>query len=214
MVDDADLPTNSGPFVPPVSAGSATHHREVVEVVAQNVRRVRTARRLSQAELARRSGIAKATLSQLEVGRGNPTIETLFALAKVLRVPLGVLLHEREAAPTAVSRRDDRTVVEGAAVDMSLVDSFSEGQTLHELYHLDVRPTRQDAAAHATGVRERILVTCGTLQTGLASEPVILKPGDFVSFAADRPHVYEALDGPVVATLVISYPLSAAGSPG
>ena len=67
---------------------------DVVHAVAHNVKRLRTAQGLSQAELARQSGIAKATLSQLEVGRGNPTIETLFALSRVLRVPLGALLDE------------------------------------------------------------------------------------------------------------------------
>ncbi|MGI5347163.1 helix-turn-helix domain-containing protein [Streptomyces sp. CA-250714] len=39
-------------------------------------RRARAQRRLSISELARRSKIGKATLSQLESGAGNPTIET------------------------------------------------------------------------------------------------------------------------------------------
>jgi transcriptional regulator with XRE-family HTH domain len=188
-------------------------HVDVIATVARNVKRVRMARRLSQAELARRSGVAKATLNQLEMARGNPTIETLFALAKVLRVPLGVLLHETAAAPTSVSRHDDRPLITGTAVDMSLVDSFSAGQALYELYLLHVRPVRQGAAAHASGVRERILVTSGTLRTGPTSDPVVLAAGDFVSFEADRPHAYEAIDQPATGTLLISYPLSAAPLP-
>lgn len=42
---------------------------------------------MSAAELARRAGLSKATLSGLEAGRANPTIETLDALARVLAVP-------------------------------------------------------------------------------------------------------------------------------
>jgi transcriptional regulator with XRE-family HTH domain len=182
---------------------------DVVGAVAHNVKRVRAARNLSQAELARQSGIAKATLSQLEVGKGNPTIETLFALAKVLRVPLGILLHEVPTGSTRLSRADGRAVIEGAAVDMSLVDSFSEGQRLCELYLMHVRVARQEAPAHAAGVQERILVTQGTLLTGAVGEPVEVHAGDYVCFAADRAHVYEARDAPVTATLLISYPLSA-----
>lgn len=51
-------------------------------VLAGNLRTLHGARGITLAELARRSGIAKATLSQLEAGGGNPTIETLFALSR------------------------------------------------------------------------------------------------------------------------------------
>ena len=35
---------------------------------------------ISLTELARRAGLAKSTLSQLEAGTGNPSIETLWSL--------------------------------------------------------------------------------------------------------------------------------------
>ncbi|WP_329416772.1 helix-turn-helix domain-containing protein [Streptomyces sp. NBC_00704] len=63
----------------------------VIAVGAQ-IRRRREQRGMSSAELARRAGLSKATLSQLEAGRGDPTIETLDALAMALRIPLTDLL--------------------------------------------------------------------------------------------------------------------------
>lgn len=191
----------------PVPGGIPLH--QFVKAVAQNIKRVRTTRGLSQAELARRSGIAKATLSQLEVGKSNPTMETLFALANVLAVPLGVLLHEGASAPVNISRADGRPVIEGAAVDMSLVETFSSSTVLHEIYLVHVRPGRQDGTPHGSGVQERILVTQGRLRTGPTDRPAELSAGDYIIFDADRPHFYEALDTPVTATLLITYPLSA-----
>jgi transcriptional regulator with XRE-family HTH domain len=47
---------------------------------------------LSLTELARRAGIAKSTLSQLESGAGNPSVETLWALAVALGVPFSRLV--------------------------------------------------------------------------------------------------------------------------
>ena len=41
---------------------------------------------------------------------------------------------------------------------------------------------------------------------GPETGPVELGPGDFAAFEASVPHVYEALDGPVAATLVIVTP--------
>ena len=55
---------------------------------AANLRRLRIARHLSLSELARATAISKATLSSIENGRANPTVETLAALAGALRVPL------------------------------------------------------------------------------------------------------------------------------
>ena len=52
-----------------------------VKTIAANVRRLRVARALSAAGLARASGVARATLAELEAGRGNPTVETLYGIA-------------------------------------------------------------------------------------------------------------------------------------
>ena len=54
----------------------------IVALVSLSLRRERARAALSLTELARRAGIAKSTLSQLENGTGNPSIETLWALGK------------------------------------------------------------------------------------------------------------------------------------
>ena len=59
--------------------------------VAASLRRERTRAGLSLAELARRAGVAKSTLSQLEAGTGNPSLETLWALGVALNVPFARL---------------------------------------------------------------------------------------------------------------------------
>src|SRR6201981_4081815 len=65
---------------------------EVVALIAASLRRERRRTGLSLTEVARRAGIAKSTLSQLESGTGNPSLETLWALATALGVPLGRLI--------------------------------------------------------------------------------------------------------------------------
>ena len=46
----------------------------------------------SLTEVAKRAGVAKSTLSQLESGTGNPSVETLWALAVALDTPFAALL--------------------------------------------------------------------------------------------------------------------------
>ena len=62
--------------------------RNIVALVSMSLRRERARAALSLTELAKRAGIAKSTLSQLESGTGNPSLETLWALGTALGVPL------------------------------------------------------------------------------------------------------------------------------
>src|SRR5512138_2762907 len=61
--------------------------------IAASLRRERTRAGLSLSELAKRAGIAKSTLSQLEAASGNPSVETLWALGVALGVPFSQLVE-------------------------------------------------------------------------------------------------------------------------
>ncbi len=59
-----------------------------ISVIARSLVRERQRTGLSLAEIARRAGIAKSTLSQLEAGNGNPSLETLWSLCVALDMAL------------------------------------------------------------------------------------------------------------------------------
>ena len=61
--------------------------RPPLDRIAASIRTERERAGLSLSELARNAGIAKSTLSQLESGAGNPSLETLWALSVALEVP-------------------------------------------------------------------------------------------------------------------------------
>jgi transcriptional regulator with XRE-family HTH domain len=65
---------------------------------SQNLRRLRLARFLSQAELARQSGLHTLTISRLEAGRTRPSTRTVRALAGTLAVAPGELATPEEVA--------------------------------------------------------------------------------------------------------------------
>ena len=68
-----------------MNTGSPKDAAALVSVVAQNIRSRRTARGLSLGELAALAGVGKSTLSMLEAGKGNPSIETLLATNALIR---------------------------------------------------------------------------------------------------------------------------------
>lgn len=164
---------------------------QVAAQVGARLRALRVDRGLSLSELSRRSGVGKGTLSELESGRRNPTLDTLFALTSALRLPLSAALPAGPAAPPDAS---------GAAVHAWLVDQ----QPGLDVYRLRIDPgVVQSSDPHAPGVREQVLVVSGRLR--LADGEQLLSAGEILSYAGDLPHVWEALE-PVTALLVMSYP--------
>lgn len=110
---------------------------EPVKVVGANLRATRAHRGLSLSEVARRAELGKGTLSELEAGQRNPTLETLYALATVLDVPLGQLLTTEADAPVEtglVVRRAGEAELAGQAVDVQLVDRTADGGQTWEIY--------------------------------------------------------------------------------
>ena len=56
------------------------------KLVGINLRNARTAAKLTQEELADRSGFSQQYISELENGRRNPTIVSIYELAQALGV--------------------------------------------------------------------------------------------------------------------------------
>lgn len=70
---------------------------DVRRMVGRNVRRLRSAAGLSQAELAERMGVDRAYVSGLELGQRNPTIVTLWHVAEALGAKLKPLFEEEKS---------------------------------------------------------------------------------------------------------------------
>jgi transcriptional regulator with XRE-family HTH domain len=164
--------------------------------VGRRVRELREHRGMSLSGLARRAAVGKATLSGLEAGTRNPTLDTLQALAAALELPLTTLLSPPPATLT------------GAAVRMQLLRVFDDGPVTYELYRMRIPAgLAQRSPAHHTGVTEHATVFAGVLETGPVDAPLRAGPGEHVEWTADVPHGYAAPgDTDVDASLLIRYP--------
>jgi len=149
---------------------------------------------LSLSELARRSGLGKATMSQLESGQRNPTLETLFAITTALEVPLGALLDVAEHGRAS-----------GEAVDALLVDRYTTTHQVGETYRLTIRPARQVSGPHLPGTKETLVVLDGRIRTGPLNNPVELSIGETFTFHADSPHTYQSMGETATCLLVMTF---------
>lgn len=179
----------------------------LAEVVAANVRRHRERRRLSLSELAASAGVGKSTLSQIESGRANPSMETLWAIATALGAPFGDLVAPHSPEVRVVRAGGGvRIDSEGAPFLVRLLASTGR-RGASELYAIEASPGQaRRAEPHPAGVLEHLLVTAGELEGGPDAAPVVLAVGDLASFPADVPHSYRALVPGTRAVLVMDYP--------
>jgi transcriptional regulator with XRE-family HTH domain len=180
-----------------------------VKAIGAKVQRIRRERGLSLSEVAASSSLAKATLANLEGGRGNPTIETLWSLALGLGVPFSDLLEQPELVSVAVVRAGEGPEVRSRGrsqpMQLRLLDRVERGG-LTEVFDMTLSANgRQEGRPHGRGVIERLLLFSGRMLAGPAEEPVELGPGDFIRYPADRPHLYQALDGPCRGVLLVEY---------
>jgi transcriptional regulator with XRE-family HTH domain len=183
---------------------------DVGEVIAANLHRLRTARRMSLATLAARADVARATLANLEQGRGNPTIETLWSLALGLGVAFSDLLEDRRETTTVVVRAQQGARVHGSTpggkLDLRLLDRIECGGLVEVFDMFLPAGTEHLGGPHGSGVAERVFVYEGTITVGLASEPLTLGPGDYARYSGDRPHVYRTADEDCHGLLLVGYP--------
>jgi transcriptional regulator with XRE-family HTH domain len=174
----------------------------VRDVLTRNLRRLRIARHLSLSELARTTGMSKATLSGIENGRANPTLETLASLAGALRVSLVELLEETPLGEVRVIRAAgarERPGGHGRRLDaLALAGEL-------EIVELALGPAEiHESAVQREGSRAHVYVLQGKLIAGPVERITELGTGDYASFPADVPHVFEAGRGAVRA-LVLAY---------
>ncbi|MFY0406215.1 helix-turn-helix domain-containing protein [Solicola sp. PLA-1-18] len=166
--------------------------------VGARLREVRRARGLSLSRLAAEAGVGKGTLSEIEGGTRNPTLETLYRLAGRLAVPLADLLAEGAGSTVA----DEVTTV-------TLLDARSDDAgTTVEVYRLllDAGGTRR-SPAHGAGVVEHLTATRGAFRVEVGDAVLDVATGTSARWTSDVPHAYTATSPhPAEAVLVITTP--------
>ena len=174
--------------------------------IAASVRRERERVGISIAELARRAGVAKSTLSQLEAGTGNPSIETLWSLGVALGVPFSQLVEPPAPKVRVIRSGDGPRLSSDQAEFIGTLLAAGSSHQRRDIYVIELEPGKpRDAEAHIPGSIEHVVVSAGRRVAGPHGDEVELVAGDYMSFPGDIPHRYEALDPGTWAVLVMEH---------
>jgi transcriptional regulator with XRE-family HTH domain len=172
-------------------------------VIAASLQRERHRAGLSLAETARRAGIAKSTLSQLESGTGNPSVETLWALSITLDVPFAHLVDPPRPRVHVVRAGEAPRVTAERSDYVAAILSSCPPHARRDMYLITAQPgSARESDPHMTGVTEHVVLCSGRAEVGLTGEPVELRPGDYIAYPADVAHVFRALEPDTVAVML------------
>ncbi|MBF6211950.1 helix-turn-helix transcriptional regulator [Nocardia puris] len=174
--------------------------------IAASLRRERARAGLSLSEVAGRAGIAKSTLSQLESGSGNPSLETLWALCVALDMPFSSLLEPPRPTVQIIRAGEGPVVAAERAEYQATLLAAGPANTRRDLFRITAEPGHaRESDPHIPGVIEHVLLGAGRALVGPTGAPAELSPGDYIAYPGDAPHVFEALEPGTWATLVIEY---------
>lgn len=173
-------------------AGDRLGAVEVAQRVGDNLRELRRKRDLSLDELAQKTGVSRAGLSQIETRRTNPTLGVLWKIAAGLEVPFAELIGEARAQ-VSVLRRKEVPVLRSADLRFEsrpLMPPSAGNQV--EAYELRLAARARHASdSHGAGTRELVAVISGALRLTAGDRTETLEAGDSMLFNANLPHVYE-----------------------
>jgi transcriptional regulator with XRE-family HTH domain len=84
----------------PVNSRNRSHpNKDQAVNIGERLRALRKGKKLSQRDIAKKTGLLRCNMWRLEIGRQAPTIETLEKIARALEIPMYQLFYFREGPP-------------------------------------------------------------------------------------------------------------------
>ena len=172
------------------------------------IRATREEQGLSLRELARRVEVSPSFVSQIELGKANPSVGTLYALVSVLGTTLDDLIGEQDAGPAdgvdplgtavptewprvevPVQRADGRPRLEMSGVVWERLTHDHDPYV--DFLHVEYAPGSSSCAPDQLmrhGGREYGHLLAGRLDVQVGFESWSLGPGDSIHFDSMTPH--------------------------
>lgn len=184
--------------------------------LGSELRRVRESKKLSLRAVASAVGVSASLLSQVETGKTQPSVSTLYALVNHLGISLDALMGTNRvlAAPIAsgslssvgsapgsssdrrsdsvVQRREDNPVIEmenGVTWERLAVGDSAVADPLIVTYAPAASSSVEGKLMRHAALEYGVLLE-GRLTLRIDFESYDLEPGDSFCFDANRPHMY------------------------
>ena len=159
--------------------------------IGQRLKSIRLRLKLSQRQLARQSGVANATISQVEAGKLNPTVSMLKKVLDGVPISLSEFFgDEFEVRDRVFFRADELTEIADGGVSFRQVGSNLANRAIQFMQE-SYQPgsgTGKHAITHEG--EECGIILCGRLEVTVGEQSAVLGKGDAYYFKSNQPHQF------------------------
>ncbi len=180
--------------------------------VGQRVRLVREEKGLTPKDVAQRTGLEAAYLTQIEADQISPPLGVLIKIAKALDMKLGRFISSGEAKPFTVVRKDERRVVsrytsaQGNAYGYTYESLAPDKKDRHmEPFMVTLVPSKAKKELSTHAGQEFLYVLEGVMEVALGDYTDVLYPGDSIYYDSEVPHLVRCHGDKETVVLAVLY---------
>ena len=169
--------------------------------ISQRLKMLRARRGWSLDATAKKPGVSKAMLGQIERGESSPTIGTLWKIASGFETSFSSFFSGQ-----AEKKEPSVTFPHDPLMQIQTVFPYSS-DTRMEVFEITLCcDHEQQSSPHQPGVIEHVIVQEGTLEFYFDGIWHALEQGEKTRFFADQPHAYRGVGAKAVFQNIIIYP--------
>lgn len=178
-----------------------------IDAVANNLKQLREARKLSLDRLSEMTNVSKSMLRQIETGKSSPTIATIWKIANGLKVSFTTLLR-KPSIEAKVRAFKDATPLTAESEHYRVFPLIPfEPEQSFETYYVEIDPdTVFYGEPHEGNVYEYVFVTNGQMEIKVDQKSFLINTNEFLQFQANCPHEYRCVGKETASAIMqISY---------
>lgn len=158
--------------------------------LAQNISNLRKVKSFSQQQLAQLAGIPRSTLTNIESGTGNPSLNNLIRISAALGVGVEELLS-RPRAECVLIPADQVPIQKRSGGQVNIYKLLPDKIKGIEMNRMEFDPEAvMGGHPHLIGTKEYLTVIKGEIVVRVAGESFSVKRGDLLAFPGNQPHSY------------------------
>ena len=166
--------------------------------VGREIQRLRLLNNLTLDQLARKSGVSKSILSQIERDRSNPTLATIWRITKALESSLDDVFFSKEG-DTFFEKLSKNATPEVTSEDgkfrLRILGTLNMVASI-QWYEFKAEPGAVlDSQTHGSGSVESVTLCKGNLMIKINDEKQLISAGETIRFRTDKSHLLKNESG-------------------
>ncbi len=158
--------------------------------LAANIQALRRSRNLSQGSLAKLASVPRSTVTYLESGRGNPSLQNLIRVADALQVSIEELI-QKPRSNCQLIRKSEIPAHKRANGMATVFKLLPDPIPAMELDRMELLPGgRMGGVPHTPNTKEYLICISGSVEIMVNGAKYNVSAGDVLAFSGDQPHSY------------------------